>query len=96
MSLEWVTIVQQLGIPAIIIIALGVFGYKALWPFLVSQVNSGKEEAAKERIMFLAALERRDREFEKVTNTLDKLVGAVDSIQAELKQAMRHDNGRLR
>lgn len=77
----WVDAAIRLGVPTAILVAMGYFILRHVWPFIVKQIEDNKNERITERDRFLVALERRDTEFEKVVRAVEQLALAVRADQ---------------
>lgn len=85
MSTELVTMIRDLGMAIAVALGLAIFGYQAVWPFVVKQVEDSKAQRENERVQFLNALERRDAEFAKMVSALNDLTVAVREVQQWVK-----------
>ncbi len=65
--------IQTVGVPIALAVGFAYFAYKAVWPFVVSQINDANERAEQQRREFMAALERRDSQFDQVVSALNGL-----------------------
>lgn len=86
MGMDVLAAVRDLGMGIAVALGLAFFGYQAVWPFLVKQVEDSKQQREQERAQFLGALERRDAEFGKVVSALNDLTTAVREVQDRFKQ----------
>jgi len=80
------TTVRDFGTAIAVAVGLAFFGYQAVWPFLVKQVEDSKQQREQERAEFLTALERRDAELAKISTALNDLTGAVRQMQDWIKK----------
>ena len=76
-EIDWLAWGERLGVPAIIIIAGGLFFWKGLWPFIVKQLDDCEKRCAKNSADFQVVLEKRDEEFGKVVTALSELRNAI-------------------
>jgi hypothetical protein len=81
--------IRDLGVSIATAVGLAYFVYKAVWPFVIKQVEDSKEAREHERGQFLAALERRDAEFAKMVTALNELAIAVRQIEARVRSSDR-------
>jgi hypothetical protein len=82
---EIVQTIRDLGVAIAVALGLAYFVYKAVWPFVVKQVEDSQEARAEERAQFLGALERRDAEFSRMVSALNELTVAVREIQQVIR-----------
>lgn len=70
--MDWIDIIQRLGLPIAILIALAWFGYKKVWPIIEKKITEGEAERQK----YLASLDKlaqgRDVERKEVQETLNQ------------------------
>ncbi len=85
MSADLIATIRDLGMAISVALGLSYFGYKAVWPFVVKQVEDSQQQRDQERVLFLSALERRDAEFAKVVSALNDLTVAVREFQQWVK-----------
>lgn len=84
--MDWVDFGYRFGIPVLILAFLGFFMYKEAWPFLKDIVEGERSARAKEHESFIAALERRDEQNQRMLGALDKLADAVDNIRLDQRK----------
>lgn len=83
---EIVATIRDLGVALSVALALAIFLYKAVWPFVVKQVEDSKAARQEERQQFLDALARRDAEFTKLVDAMHALTAAVSNVERALKR----------
>lgn len=73
-------LIKDLGFPIALSVALAWFLASQVWPFIVAQVQSAQQQRSAERGEFLAALQARDEQ-------LDRLVEAINALTNRLEIA---------
>ena len=97
---NWQRLLEQFGVPFVVLVAFGWFFLKHLWPFLQKQIQDTnaalttqvkeEREARREALTeFMKALERRDVQSEKVADALDAL---TDRIKDQDRKHSKEDN----
>ena len=84
--MDWVDFGYRFGLPALLLGAVTVFLYKEAWPFLKNIVESERSARTKEHENFIASLERRDEQAQRMLGALDKLADAVENIRQEKRR----------
>lgn len=84
--LDWLEFGRTFGLPVLLLTAVGIFFYKSIWPFLESQIKDAQERAEKDRDEFIAALKRRDDEFGKVVDGLNKMGDSIERLRQDITE----------
>lgn len=81
---EWLEFGRTFGLPVLLLAAIGVFFYRRIWPFLENQIKEAQTMAVRDREEFIAALKRRDDEFGKVVDGLNKMSDSIDKLREDI------------
>lgn len=83
---DWVEIGKVFGLPALLLVGMGLFFYKKVWTFIECQVKDAQQHAAREQSEFIDALKRRDEGFDKIVTNLERLNRSICELRNDINR----------